>query len=99
AVGGDAIAPTVSITAPAAGTVSGVVTITASASDNVGVAGVSFFDGTTAIGVEDTASPYQATWDSRLYANGSTHNLSATARDAAGNAATSAAVAVPVHNP
>jgi len=97
-VGADNVAPTVSITAPAAGTVSGVVTITASAADNVGVAGVSFFDGTTAIGVEDTASPYQATWDTRLYADGSTHNLSATARDAAGNAATSAAVAVTVNN-
>ena len=97
-VGGDVIAPSVSITAPAAGTVSGVVTITASASDNVGVAGVSFFDGTTAIGVEDTAPPYQATWDTRLYADGSTHNLTATARDAAGNTATSAVVTVTVNN-
>ena len=97
-VGGDAIAPTVSITAPAAGTVSGVVTITAAASDNVAVAGVSFFDGATQIGLEDTAAPYQVAWDTRLYADGSTHSLTARARDAAGNTATSAAVAVTVNN-
>src|SRR4029453_735924 len=42
------IAPTVSVTPPAGGaTVSGTVTVTASASDNVAVAGVRFFvDGT-----------------------------------------------------
>src|SRR5262245_39389996 len=97
-VGGDVIAPTVSITAPAAGTVSGVVTITAAASDNVAVAGVSFFDGATQIGLEDTAAPYSVAWDTRVYADGSTHSLTARARDAAGNTATSAAVVVTVNN-
>src|SRR5204862_522853 len=45
----DGAAPTVSITAPAAGaTVSSTITVTATASDNVGVAGVQFkLDGAT----------------------------------------------------
>src|SRR5438876_8593403 len=51
----DTTAPTVSITSPASGvTVSGTITVTASASDNVGVAGVQFqLDGLNA-GAEDT---------------------------------------------
>ena len=54
----DATPPTVSMTAPASGgTVSGVVTLTASASDNVGVAGVQFkLDGAN-LGAEDTTGP------------------------------------------
>jgi hypothetical protein len=93
----DVTAPTVRITAPAVGTVSGVVTITASASDNVGVAAVTFFDGATQIGATDLKSPFSVTWDSTLASNG-THTLTATARDAAGNTATSAAVVVNVAN-
>ena len=58
--------PTVSITAPASGaTVSGAaVTVSATASDNVGVAGVQFkLDGAN-LGAEDTTSPYSVTWNS-----------------------------------
>jgi hypothetical protein len=93
----DVTAPTVSITAPSAGTVSGMVTITATAADNVGVAGVTFFDGATQIGAEDLRSPFSATWDSTRTSNG-THNLTAVARDQAGNRATSAPVVVNVVN-
>jgi hypothetical protein len=93
----DVAAPTVRISAPAAGTVSGIVTITASATDNVGVASVTFFDGATQIGAVDLRSPFTATWDSRLVVNG-THSLTAVARDAAGNTTTSAAVVVNVVN-
>ena len=94
--GGDSQAPTISLTAPAAGTaVSGVVTVSASASDNVGVVGVQFkLDGAN-LGTEDTGSPYGRTWDSTTAANG-THTLSAVARDAAGNKTTSAVRTVTV---
>ena len=93
----DVTPPTVSITAPVSGTVSGVVTITATGADNVGVVGVTFFDGATQIGAEDLKSPFSATWDSTRTING-THNLTAVARDQAGNRATSAPVVVKVVN-
>jgi len=49
----DTVAPAVSITAPANNSsVGGVTTVVASASDNVGVVGVKFFDGATQIGAE-----------------------------------------------
>src|SRR5205807_9747902 len=51
----DNTAPSVSITAPAAGaTVGGTVTVTANASDNVGVAGIQFLLDGVAIGAEQT---------------------------------------------
>lgn len=93
----DRTAPTVSITSPVAGTVSGLVTITASATDNVGVVAVSFFDGAAQIGGAVTAPPFQTAWDTSTVSGGS-HSLSAVARDAAGNTKTSAIVAVTVAN-
>jgi concanavalin A-like lectin/glucanase superfamily protein/PASTA domain-containing protein/Big-like domain-containing protein len=93
----DLIVPTVSLTSPTGGTVSGNVLVVAAASDNVGVAGVKFFDGAAQIGAEVTASPYQVTWSTSAVANGS-HSLTAVARDAAGNTATSGAVVVNVSN-
>jgi chitodextrinase len=94
----DTSPPSVSITAPAAGaTVSATVCVTASASDNVGVAGVQFkLDGAN-LGAEDTSSPYSVSWDTTTASNG-THTLTAVARDAAGNTTTSAAVTVTVSN-
>jgi hypothetical protein len=93
----DTTAPTASITAPAAGaTVSGAVTVSASASDNVGVTKVDFYDGATLIGT-DTTSPYSLTWTTTSTANGA-HSLTARASDAAGNVGTSAAVGVTVDN-
>jgi hypothetical protein len=95
---GDLTAPAVSITTPAAGaTVTGAVTVGASASDNVGVAGVQFkLDGTN-LGAEDTTSPYSVSWNTTAAANGS-HALTAVARDAAGNVTTAATVTVTVSN-
>ncbi|PYR58216.1 MAG: hypothetical protein DMF85_11390 [Acidobacteria bacterium] len=94
----DTTAPAVSITAPAAGAVvSGSVTITASASDNVGVAGVRFKVDATDIGSEVTTAPYSIGWNTTGVVNGS-HNLTAVARDAAGNTKTSTAVSVTVNN-
>jgi galactose oxidase-like protein/Big-like domain-containing protein len=95
----DTTPPTVSITAPANGaTVSGTsVSVTANASDNIGVAGVQFkLDGAN-LGAEDTASPYAITWDTTATSNG-THTLTAVARDGAGNTTTSSAVNVTVSN-
>jgi O-glycosyl hydrolase len=67
--------------------VSGTVTVSASASDNVGVVGVQFkLDGNN-LGSEDTVSPYSVSWATTGTTNG-THQLSATARDASGRTAT-----------
>lgn len=95
--GGDTTPPTVSITAPAAGaTVSGTVSVAASASDNVGVTRVDVLvDG--AVAGSDTTAPYAVAVDTTQLANGS-HTLTARAFDAANNAATSAAVTVTVQN-
>jgi hypothetical protein len=94
----DASSPTVAITAPANGaTVSSVVSVTATASDNVGVAGVQFLLDGVNLGAEDTTAPYSVSWNTATIANGS-HTLTAVARDAAGNATTSTAVTVTVSN-
>jgi hypothetical protein len=54
----DTTPPNVTLTAPADGaSVSGAVQVSASASDNIGVAGVQFKQGATNIGAEDTTSP------------------------------------------
>jgi len=98
-VNNDVTAPTVAVTAPAAGaTVSGAaVAVNATAADNTGVTSVQFrLDGAD-LGAADTSAPYTVNWDSRTATNGS-HNLSAVARDAAANSTTSANVAVTVNN-
>src|SRR5207253_113914 len=84
----DVTPPTVSMTAPAAGvTVAGTVTVSASASDNVGVAGVQFkLDGAN-LGAEVTTAPYTRSWTTTTTSNGA-HTLTAVARDAAGNSTT-----------
>src|SRR2546425_1408544 len=94
----DVTPPTVSLTAPAAGaTVLGSMTVSAGATDNVGIVGVQFkLDGVN-LGAEDTTNSYSISWNSTLAANG-THTLAAVARDAAGNTATSAVVSVTVDN-
>ena len=97
--GGDAIAPTASMTSPADGTtVSGVITVAASASDNVGVAGVQFLVDNTPIGAEDTTAPYSISYDTSALSEGA-HTFSARARDAAGNTATATPVTVTVTSP
>ncbi len=94
----DTIAPTVSITAPLAGAiVNGTFALAAAASDNTGVVGVQFLVDGGAAGSEDLAAPYQFSWNSASVADG-THRISARARDAAGNIATSAEVGITVRN-
>jgi hypothetical protein len=93
----DTTPPTTSITAPTGGaTVSGTTTISANASDNVGVSRVEFFSGTTLLGT-DTTAPYSFAWNTTAAVNGS-YSLTTKAFDAAGNSATSAAVSVTVNN-
>ncbi len=86
ASGPDTQPPTVALTAPAnlADNLSGTLTLTATASDNVGVAGVEFQIDGTLIGSEDVTAGYSVTLDTTLYASGQ-HVLRARARDAAGN--------------
>src|SRR5207247_6203721 len=93
---GDTAPPTVAMTGPANGaTVSGSVTVSASASDNVGVAGVQFKVDGANLGAEDTISPYSTAWNTTTATNG-THALTAVARDAAGKTTTAAAQSVTV---
>ena len=63
------------------------------------MAGVQFLvDNGTALGAEDTTSPYSVSWNTTTVANG-TYTLTAVARDAADNKTTSAPVTVTVDNP
>jgi len=95
----DGTAPSVTVTSPAAGsTVSGAVTIQASASDNDGVAGVTFYRNGVAIGLEVTVAPYRVTLQTTALPNG-TVTLTAVARDTSGNTKTSLPVTITVNNP
>ena len=82
--------PSVSVTAPAdAATVSGSITVSASASSTTGILGVQFkLDGVN-LGSEDTSSPYSITWDTTGATDGS-HTITAVARTATGSAGSSA---------
>ncbi len=93
----DTTAPTASVTAPANGaTVSGTVSVTATASDNVAVTKVEFYvDG--GLASTDTTSPYSYSLDTTALTN-ATHTLVAKAYDAAGNIGTSSTVTVTVNN-
>lgn len=91
--GGDTTPPTVS--ASETGT-SGSITLSALASDNIGVTKVEFWvDGT--LKGSDTTSPFSMTLDSLTLANGS-HSLVAKAFDAAGNSTSSSTVSFSVSN-
>jgi hypothetical protein len=94
----DTTPPVVAVTSPASGTsVSGTVTVTATASDDVGVLGVQFKLDGALLGAEVIAAPYAVSWNTTTVLNGA-HTLTAVARDAAGNVRTSAAVSVTVTN-
>jgi hypothetical protein len=94
----DATAPTVSLSAPAPGAVvSGTLSVSATASDNVGVKGVQFLLDGQNLGAEDVSAPFAVSWNTTSASNAS-HTLSARARDAAGNQKTSSAVSVTVQN-
>ncbi|HVM17141.1 MAG TPA: Ig-like domain-containing protein [Gaiellaceae bacterium] len=95
--GGDTTPPTVALTAPADGaTVSGTVTLSADASDNVGVSRVEFLVNGAVVGTA-TSAPYSVSWDSRTVANGQA-TIRARATDTAGNTALSDPRSVSVQN-
>lgn len=80
----DTTPPSVSLISPASGaTVSGSVTVSANATDNVGVSKVEFYVDSV-LKNTDSVSPYSFALDSKLLANAS-HTLTAKAYDAAGN--------------
>ena len=62
-------------------------TVTATASDDVGVTSVQFLVDGAALGAADTAAPYEMAWPTDGVANGA-HTLTAVARDAAGHETT-----------
>jgi glucose/arabinose dehydrogenase len=86
ASGSDRLAPTASLTAPAEGTrdLNGSVSLTATASDNVGVTAVDFTIDGFALSTDDTA-PYTATVSSTAAFASGAHTFGARAHDAAGN--------------
>ena len=89
-------APLVSIFAPSNGAIiTGGISITASASDNVGVVGVQFLLDGAALGAELTNSPWTMLWHSSLEVPG-IYTLGAQARDAAGNVAFASEIVVTV---
>ncbi|MEN9649403.1 MAG: hypothetical protein RL094_370 [Candidatus Parcubacteria bacterium] len=94
----DAIAPSVSLITPTnASVIATTTTVSASASDNIGVVGVKFYVDTTLIGSEDTVAPYQVSFDTTSVSNAS-HTIVAVARDAGGNIATSSSATITVDN-
>lgn len=94
---GDTTPPSATLTAPSSGsTLTGTVTVSANATDNVGVASVDFYAGTTLIGT-DTTAPYSISFNTTTVANGS-YTLTAKAKDGAGNVGTSTGVSVTVSN-
>src|SRR5439155_12215919 len=71
----DTTPPAVSITAPAANSsVFGTITVSATASDNSGVASVQFKLDDANLGAAITATPYTFTWNTSAVSNG-THTL------------------------
>ncbi|KFE60805.1 Ig-like domain-containing protein [Hyalangium minutum] len=86
-VNNDVTPPTVAFAAPAAGaTVSGTLTLNVTATDNVGVTKVEFYDGATLLAT-DATSPYTFSWATRTVPNG-THVLTAKGYDSSGNVGT-----------
>jgi hypothetical protein len=84
AVATDSLNPTIALDAPS-GNVTGVVTITARAADNIGVTSVELFLDGVSVGV-DALAPYSFPMDTARYSDGS-HNWSAVASDRSGHTA------------
>jgi hypothetical protein len=88
ASGADQTAPTLTLAAPVGGsTLTGTTTLSATASDDSGVAGVQFEVDGSPLGAPVTAAPYQRAWDTTTATN-ATHTVSAVVTDTSGNSAT-----------
>ncbi|VUX55720.1 conserved protein of unknown function [uncultured Woeseiaceae bacterium] len=93
----DVTAPTVSsVQVPAGTTINRIVTLTLTATDNIGVTDVRFFVNGVLLG-NDVSAPYTIDWDTSGETEGD-HMLTAEAQDAAGNIGQSAAVTATVAN-
>ncbi len=89
----DTTLPTASVTAPAAGTVTGTVAVTASGSDNVGVTGMTLaIDGATV--TTSTSGSVSYSWNTTGLVAGSSHTITATATDTCGNVSATASRSV-----
>jgi subtilisin family serine protease len=98
--GGDPVdnPPSVSISSPTGGTVSGEITVAANAGDDHGVTQVEFFVDGTSIGTDTNASGgWSVSWNTATASNGA-HSLTAVATDTKPQTTTSAAVTVTVDN-
>jgi hypothetical protein len=94
----DTTPPTVSITSPAANAaLSGTVSLTAAATDNVGVASVQFKVDNANTGPAISSAPYSYALNTTALSDGG-HTLTAMATDTSGNTATSTGIAVKVNN-
>jgi hypothetical protein len=92
---GDQELPMVSITSPMTGTVlsrGSTITVLASATDNIGVTKVEFFEGNS-LKCMDSTAPYSCSWKLPKKPNAS-YSLSAKAYDSAGNSKTSSVVSI-----
>lgn len=94
----DTTPPTATLVTPTANsTLTGTVSFSATASDNVGVTGVQYFLNNQAISPVLTNTGYTFSWNSASVSNGS-YTVKAVARDAAGNLGNSTAITVTVSN-
>lgn len=87
--------PVVALTVPA-GTLTGTVTLSATATDTIAIAKIQFFVGKTSIGTA-TMSPYTVQWNTTAVANG-TVSLKTIATDMNGNVGTSPVITATVAN-
>ncbi len=93
----DTTAPAVSMTSPSANaTLSGTVSITATATDAVGVTRVEFYQNAVLLSASNVA-PYRYSWNTATVGNG-VYTLYARAYDAAGNVRQSSSVLAAVNN-
>lgn len=83
--------PIVTISAPPGGTVSGIVTLTATATDNHRVAYVRWRVNTGLVALVDSTPPYEYSWDTSTFAAGF-YDWEALATDPSGNTGISPAV-------
>lgn len=92
----DNMAPSITITAPTGGEVSGIVPVDVNYSDNVGVVRAELYVNGQKV-ITDSSAPYAFAWDATLLADGD-YTLTAHAFDAAGNQGASPNVSVSVNN-
>ncbi|MGB9878242.1 MAG: clostripain-related cysteine peptidase [bacterium] len=94
--GGGPVGPSVSILSPANNsTVSGTITIEASATSSIGISRVEFYVDDQKVG-EATSLPYTCSWNADSCAYGTKHSIYAKAQDSAGNWGTSAKISITI---